>query len=273
MANVRAGLKRRISTPTLFRRTTAKEAEELVEEIVEERTSRARSTSTSIAYPTISSTESPTSAPAPDHQAVLPTPHHSWADLHVSPPIPEEGLSAPPTSLLSSIYNLGESSVLRLTTWARPRRHGHAAVRRGSDDSEKGLDVGPGQGRSDWWGKAGRDTDSGYFSLPPTPPEEKPETMAYDFATALKGVPSLPTPALSSRSLSKPRSRDSHRHQHKGAREGWLRTVYNVWAGCGGSSGKTGEVMRELGWTVGLLVGMFFVTGAMALWTISGLPM
>jgi hypothetical protein len=39
------------------------------------------------------------------------------------------------------------------------------------------------------------------------------------------------------------------------------------------SGGKTGEVIRELGWTVALLVGLFFVTAATVLWMIQALPM
>ena len=50
-----------------------------------------------------------------------------------------------------------------------------------------------------------------------------------------------------------------------------MKAVYGVWTGRG--SGKASEAIRDLGWTVGLLVGMFVATAALALWMIQGLPM
>jgi hypothetical protein len=43
------------------------------------------------------------------------------------------------------------------------------------------------------------------------------------------------------------------------------------WVGRG--SGKTGEVIRELGWTVGLLVSLFFLTLGLVFWMIKSMPM
>lgn len=40
-----------------------------------------------------------------------------------------------------------------------------------------------------------------------------------------------------------------------------------------GSGTKTGQVIRELGWTVGLLAALFLFTGGVVLYLIKGMPM
>jgi hypothetical protein len=85
-------------------------------------------------------------------------------------------------------------------------------------------------------------------------------------------IPSLPTPAISGQSLSRGvAKRLKLRNNADGDSRGWLKTVLGLLMGAG--RGKTGKVLRELGWTLVLLVVMFFVTGWLALWMIQGLPM
>jgi len=123
-----------------------------------------------------------------------------------------------------------------------------------------------GHGRGKFWGMSDEDED-GYFSLPPTPPEEK-DSIGLDLSSFGQGA-SLPTPALSTRSLSKPRTtrRPPQTRQDNSSR-GWLRHLLSY-----GSGTKTGQVIRELGWTVGLLAALFFITGGVALYMIKGMPM
>jgi hypothetical protein len=206
---------------------------------------------------------------------------------------------APPPSFLSKAKQLGETSITRLAQWVKPGKKKRGTNRRTSeDDSEKGMSeedggdpaeslesVGTtrtsvdsfraGQGRRFWGfsdgdGDGEDDEDGGYFSLPPTPPEEK-DSIPLEFAAFAQGS-SLPTPALSTRSLSKPRT--SRRRQaarvedQANAGSGWLRHLLRF-----GSGTKTGQVIRDLGWTVGMLAALFFVTGGIALWMIKGMPM
>jgi hypothetical protein len=194
---------------------------------------------------------------------------------------------------LTSAYNVGESSIRRLAGFVRP--HTRPSLHRrgsGSEDSEKGLeedstsiDSVPTRSSEDsvergshgkYWGiwKSEEDRSDGYFSLPPTPPEKGRSTFT-EFEAALRAAErsiastSLPTPAVSSHSLSRPRSRRSRRVSS--GSNGWIKTLLSGWVGSG--SGKTGEVIRELGWTVGLLVGLFFVTLGVVFWMIKGMPM
>ncbi|OCF40668.1 hypothetical protein I317_05517 [Kwoniella heveanensis CBS 569] len=340
-------VKRRTSTPSLVRRYTMREDEPLEENQLTERDmellnetaskkgkgkasdSRARSTSTSVVVPqTMDLTENSTytfpSAPILSghvHQPPSPTfknapflpPYASSSNMPVSSytydvDLPEERNG--PTSILTSAYNFGESSIIRLLDWTGRRRHGYdgMAFRRESDDSsEKGLngsedDTVESDGRrSDesvrrpgrYWGMQGpddetEDSGSGYFALPPTPPDEEIENIIHpEFAHALhpnaggsrSALASLPTPALSTRSLSRGNAKKNklrkvfRRNAAEGEADdqrGWLTAVYDIWAGYKG--GKTGEVLKELGWTVGILVATFFVTAGLVLWLIHGMP-
>jgi hypothetical protein len=237
----------------------------------------------------------------------------------VTPASPEEEPSSsvsPMTrsrgvSLLDQAYQVGESSLLRLVSWAKPKHVSSYQRRRSDSDSEKGLSeeeldgadttetattstsrtsvdslgvgvgaVGAGGAKgAKYWG-LGEDEDDGYFSLPPTPPDERNSDIIEPnaFFNVASGYASLPTPALSAHSLSK----HNRRHNNRAARDqsrdlntssaasslGWLKHLLSV-----GSGTKTGDVVRELGWTVGILVMSFVVTAGMALWMLQGLPM
>ncbi|KAK8849791.1 hypothetical protein IAR55_005127 [Kwoniella newhampshirensis] len=320
-------LKRRTSTPAIYRRFTAvdERTEESLqpdllstngkgkEKAVE---SRARSTSTSIVVPqdsqltenstyTFPSRHIPQSAPSrstPSFKPAIEIPSDAWNNLVVTPASPSETeLIDPPNSrpisILTSAYNAGESSIIRLVDWVRPRRHRNfAAPRRGSDDdSEKGLNGSEDDEASDardseeslrkggkYWGiwNSGEEPEedpSGYFSLPPTPPEDRGYTE-YELTLDSDGLfpAGLPTPALSSQSLSRGNSkrekarRAGRRNMREENKNGWLSTVVNNWGATG--NGKMSEVLRELGWTVALLVATFCVTAALALWMIQGMP-
>ena len=192
-------------------------------------------------------------------------------------------------SILARAYDIGETTLSRLANWVRPgRANGLDYNRRSSEDSERGLSeedgepagsidsVGTtrasmesyraGQGKGRYWGMSDEDEDAGYFSLPPTPPEAGPTTGYPPFSNA--GA-SLPTPALSTRSLSRKRSgRRRHLHARQdGGGHGWLRHLFSF-----GSGTKTGEVIRELGWTVGILAISFLVTLGVVFWLIKGMP-
>lgn len=297
--------------------------------------SRARSTSTSIAVPASVPVPGPTIAVAPpsrvpattsrnvtanvaatahaggsSHRAQPPT----WPGLLITPSTPPEDDSDPSalpasaslrgqggaTSVLTSMYNAGESSVRRLAGMVL-RQSTHAPAyrmhRRGSDeDSEKGLDTD--DGSLDTAARSSVDTDAGgekmhahargngkyygawtgqgdgYFSLPPTPPEDDDERdplALENFGDALERSgrrtgPTLPTPALSAHSLRR-RSTSAER----AARQGWLGSLLGrlQWD----ADGKTGQVIRDLGWTVGGLVLAFFASLGMVLWLLQGLPM
>ncbi|BEI82665.1 hypothetical protein CcaverHIS002_0305330 [Cutaneotrichosporon cavernicola] len=321
---VRNGLKRRISTPNLFKgrslvpdddggaepdRTTTPipsglQASSKGNNVVE---TRARSTSTSIVVPQTlvpqveSSTtfaEEPTIVTLPSlSSTALPTP--PWSGMYVTPPSPPS--TAGPrqyqqdyephrpeqdnTDLLSSAYDMGETVFSRVISWVRPKRQRRS--RRpsyGSDnDSEKGLN---GSEDEEFDEKDGGDTrtrsgpewnvipgsrlpDSpSYFALPPTPPDDCP----YD----QMGYPSLPTPAISSQSLShggptKRQRRASRAAALKQAQaDGWWVKVYRTVSVSG--SGKTAEVLRELGWTVGLLALLFVVSFSLVVYAVMSMP-
>ncbi|WRT69812.1 uncharacterized protein IL334_006803 [Kwoniella shivajii] len=257
----------------------------------------------SASIPETSYTHSPEIPSASQSWSAMPLSPPS-SDRHLSSP------SEPTSSFLASAYNAGESSIARLLGWVRPKRHRYdgMAYRRGSDDnSEKGLNgseeeqddddegeqtgVGGSMRRpGKYWGVWGSGEDQfeessslGYFSLPPTPPLEGEEQFSQAALPPYQNT--LPTPALSSKSLSRDNSKRSNKLKkvfrkrtstsrdqstHNGS-HGWLTTsLYNMWSGLG--SGKTAEVVRELGWTVGLLVGTFFVTAAIVLWLIQSMP-
>lgn len=315
--NKRAGLKRRISTPAMFRRQTKDVHEAEVEEgqkKAKEVDSRARATSTSLVVPktldgnviplypanTFAPSSAPPHAPPFKNHMTLPLKSENWSGVYVTPASPAQVDLRQPTSstsVLKKACHLGESSVLRLAKWVRPRPRQHLlAQRRGSEDSEKGLDASDQSSldsgvtrtsedsirqNEQYWGdgssRKSSDHDSGYFSLPPTPPDDKGETRIPELAAAFQMAEgSLPTPALSSRSLSRSGSKRDVLQGLRGLRDskpgdGWSGSEYGVWSRSG--TGRTGEVMREMGWTVGMLTGLLFVTAAMALWLIKGLPM
>lgn len=262
---------------------------------------RARSTSTSIVVPQTLATEAesptfpdPTIVTLPPQSIALPTP--PWNGMYVTPPsppstagpreyesdLPERDL---PTSLLSSAYDMGESLFNRAMSWAQPkrqrrsRRRSHAS----DDDSEKGLNGSEDEEEFDekhedeslrtnrgWalFGPGSRTPDSpSYFALPPTPPDERDcDNLGYPA--------SLPTPAISTQSLSHGRRqrRASRAAALKEAQaDGWWVKVYRTVSVSG--SGKTAEVLRELGWTVALLAGLFVVSFLLVLYAVSSMPM
>jgi hypothetical protein len=262
--------------------------------------SRARSTSTSFVHPPSALLPSATVAvnkrsPSP-FRGTISIPPPQWAGLQVTPASPEEMEESwrpepivPKPSFLTKAKELGETSLNRFTQWVKPSKSKRRRVERrriSEDDSEKGMSEDGGDpaeslesvgttrtsmdsfraGRGKFWGFSDEEEDPGYFSLPPTPPEEK-DSIPLELSGF--GQTSLPTPALSTRSLSKPRTgrRELHTRQENSSR-GWLRHLLSY-----GSGTKTGQVIRELGWTVGLLAALFLVTGGVALYLIKGMPM
>jgi hypothetical protein len=262
--------------------------------------SRARSTSTSFVYPPSSLLPSATVAvntkrSTSPFRGKLEIPPPQWTGLQVTPASPEELEGSwrpepiiPKPSFLTKAKELGETSLTRFTQWVKPSKRRRIERRRISeDDSEKGMSEDGGDpaeslesvgttrasmdsfraGRGKFWGFSDEDEDPGYFSLPPTPPEEK-DSITLDLSSFAQGT-SLPTPALSTRSLSRPRTgrRELHMRQENSSR-GWLRHLMSY-----GSGTKTGQVIRELGWTVGLLAALFLFTGGAVLYLIKGMPM
>lgn len=322
---VRNGLKRRISTPNLFKGrslvlddeggaepdrshgattpiSSGLQAPSKVNKIVE---TRARSTSTSIVVPQtfVAQAQSPTTFAEeptivtlpPQSSTALPTP--PWSGMYVTPPSPPSSAAArvyepdPPeqdsaTDLLSSAYDMGETVFSRVISWVRPKRQRRSRRRsHGSDeDSEKGLNGSEGEEELDEKDGSEAPTRSGrvwnlipgsrtpdspnYFALPPTPPDDCP----YD----QMGCTSLPTPAISSQSLShngptKRQRRASRAAALKQAQaDGWWVKVYRTVSVSG--SDKTAEVLRELGWTVGLLVLLFIVSLLLAVYAFMSMP-
>lgn len=274
--------------------------------------SRGRSTSTSVVVPQTLDTASPPIIPVrtmPVAPASATSAQQSSAWQPTGPPAEWEQRDPEPSSravrFLTSAYTAGELSVQRLASLVSPHRADTISQVPGSSDSEKGMgdgdaasihsvhtrsseDSARSSSRSSFWGLwKSQETDStdgtdGYFSLPPTPPpedEEKPAPSLSQFEAALTSAhgnraqeryPSLPTPALSTRSLSRRDGRTGGGRSVSPAsgRGGWLKAVFMKWG-----SGKTGEVIRELGWTVGGLVALFFVTLGVALWMVRSLPM
>lgn len=265
---------------------------------------RARSTSTSIVVPSTLTTEaeSPTfpeptivTLPPPSN-LVLPTP--PWNGMYVTPPSPPSTAGPreyepdmlpaqdPSTGVLSSAYDLGESLFSRVLSWTQPkrqrrsRRRSHAS----DDDSEKGLNGSEDEQEYDekdddetfartnrGWGlfnPGTRTSDSpSYFALPPTPPDDRQCDSGYPG--------SLPTPALSTQSLSHGPRRSRRASRAAALKEaqadGWWVKVYRTVSVSG--SGKTAEVLRELGWTVAMLAGLFVVSFLLVLYSVSSMPM
>lgn len=303
-------MKRRTSTPSLAKQYLPEDDEAHLPPLVLEPSptvsakgkdkaveSRARSTSTSFVYPPSQLVPSPTLAVSKKSpfRGTVNIPPPQWTGLQVTPASPEELEDSwrpepivPKPSLITKAKDFSETSLARFAQWVKPSKRRKVERRRTSeDDSEKGMSeedggdhaeslgsVGTtrtsidssraGHGRGKFWGMSDEDED-GYFSLPPTPPEEK-DSITLDLNSFGQGT-SLPTPALSTRSLSKPRSTRRPPRQDNSSR-GWLRHLLSY-----GSGTKTGQVIRELGWTVGLLAALFFVTGGVALYMIKGMPM
>ncbi|WWC73808.1 uncharacterized protein I206_107780 [Kwoniella pini CBS 10737] len=235
--------------------------------------------------------------------------HQGWPGVPLSPPpSDQESTNCPPilptasssastssSAFIRSAYEVGDS----LLSWVKPKKQRRLTTgrRRGSDeDSEKGLigsdeDVDRGSGQSArpagkfWgiWDNPNPSSDDGasssdYFVLPPTPPAEDDEPSQFQAALSQNGYypATLPTPALSSKSLSRDNSRRNKlkkvfrprdQDESEGNSRGWLT---NILAGYRG--GKTTEVLKELGWTVGILVMTFFVTAGLVLWLIKSIP-
>jgi hypothetical protein len=108
-----------------------------------------------------------------------------------------------------------------------------------------------------------------YFALPPTPPDDRQFDQL--------GYPgSLPTPAISSQSLShggpsKRQRRASRAAALKQAQaDGWWVKLYRVVSESG--NGKTAQVLRELGWTVALLVALFVVSFLLVVYAVMSMP-
>ncbi|KAL1412550.1 hypothetical protein Q8F55_000296 [Vanrija albida] len=309
----RNGLKRRISTPNLNKRALLpeEEADAAPEAFSPDASAapaslsaataskvfetRARSTSTSIVVPQ-SLDESPTepvqtlTAP-PLVPLRLPLPQ-SWSDLDKDTPIPQT--DSPSSTILESAYDLGDAVVSHLISWTKPRSHRPQRDRRSSDeDSEKGLDgseedeafddddgqmrVGMGRRGSRYWGffsppegsVTSPESPNSYFALPTRPDERRRSSLAYPL--------SLPTPALSTQSLSHSTSRTRRRAASRAAAlaeqepaDGWWVKVYRTVTA--GGSGKTAEVLRELGWTVSILAGLFVLSFLLVLYTLQSLP-
>jgi hypothetical protein len=261
--------------------------------------------------PTIAVATSPVRLPAPliiprPQAIVLPQPDFSFTPA--SPDVSPSPVSLPSRpSFLERAYNTTEFSIRQLVSLVRPQGsespRAYNRYRRGSDedaDSEKGLTGDEGEVESDqttasssegvqvdkgryWglWASGGRsDAADGYFSLPATPPDYDLHDSAgkeIDLLAANDKFASLPTPALSAHSLS--RSRSGRRSNSPvGTRlraritDGWLRGVLSGWVG-GGTSGKSGAVLRELGWTLGVLILGFVTSLGIALWLLKSLPM
>ena len=308
-AKSRSGLKRRTSTPHLAvqQLTDEDDPSSLVPDPPVSNSkageTRARATSTSIATPQSSQPNGPTVTIRPQHLPPLVTPQSAppWTNIYVTPASPENEVNQPipaaePAGVLTAMYDVSESSLKRILSFFRPPQHRVIPRRRDSEtDSEKGLDTSEedatmstnrtsedslrrgGKYWGLWASRDGEDHDSGYFSLPPTPPDERNE-LNNGFSDGLAFPASLPTPALSATSLSRG---DSKRRKKRWtgaaadetAESGWLSKVGLTLFSSNRRSGKTSEVLKELGWTVGILVGMFFITGAVALWMIQGMPM
>lgn len=277
------GLKRRISTPvvpihnedTLGLGLSTDSAYSTISNSVPPPISRARATSTSLVVassltestPTIPVATSLTRPMSPLAHTRPPKLNLPNPGISFTPPSPPEILpSQPPQSILKRAYD----GLISLT-----QPHHTVPGRRGSDDetdSEKGLmdeDSDPTTATSSedlnrkggYWGIwASEETPAdGYFSLPPSPPTRAADSFE---------LQSLPTPALSAHSLSR-RAASPIRTR---IRDGWLRGVASKWVG-GGGRGKTGMVMRELGWTLGMLILGFITSLGMALWLLKSLPM
>lgn len=166
--------------------------------------------------------------------------------------------------------------VSKVMKWGPKRKRSQRRRRRPSDeDSEKGLasdEEDEGEKKGGYWGlfdSEHRRGSESYFALPPTPPEEPTEIYPN----------SLPTPTLSAQSLSHPSSTRRQRRASRAAAlqaqtpaDGWWVKVYRSVSGASGSHGKTAEVLRELGWTVAMLAGLFVVSFMLVLYSVSSMP-
>lgn len=307
----RNGLKRRISTPNLAKRTLTEEADDEPSPATSSSNepfnpsastkvyeTRARSTSTSIVVPQTLQPDLETSptisvkSPLPP-PCSLPTP--PWSGMYVTPPSPPTPTTAitqayepeaihPPSGIftLPSAYGFGEAVVSRVMAWTgrgAARRDEYQRKRRPSDqDSEKGLDGSEedekfdddDEPRGKYWGlfdSEQRRQSVSYFTLPPTPPDDCPDAP-YPL--------SLPTPTLSAQSLSHPTKRQRRASRAAALQaatpaDGWWAKVYRSVSGSSGN-GKTAEVLRELGWTVALLAGLFVVSFMLVLYAITSMP-
>lgn len=291
-------LKRRTSTPSLFKRATrgdedeedgglrgklmSKEEPQQSQLLQQQQRSevRARSTSTSVVVPqTQGLTEHSTYTSNPIRPSMPPSsftqqppPPRPWSPGPASPSSHVEGASHERSSgFLSSAYNYTESGIVQLYNYVRPSSFSHHSYARHepSDvDSEKGLN-----GSED----ETEESSVSYFTLPPTPPEQSEFSS---FASALPSD-SLPTPTLSTQSLSRDepkRGKLRRAFRRRSGLEGdngngLLSAVWSKVMGSGGGNGKLSEVLRDLGWIVGVLALTFVVTLGIVIWLIQGMPM
>ncbi|WWC65997.1 uncharacterized protein I303_108619 [Kwoniella dejecticola CBS 10117] len=230
-----------------------------------------------------------------------------WSALPLSPPPSDQeyanypsgqatsasSSSKSPSAFIQSAYEVGES----LLSWVKPKKQRRVTLghRRGSDDdSEKGLvgsDEDEGRVSEEYMRQPGKywgmwestnanvkEESSDYFELPPTPPAEEESASQFRAELSQNGYypATLPTPALSTKSLSRDNSkrnklkkvfRQRDEVETAGNSRGWLT---NILAGYRG--GKTAVVLKELGWTVGILVMTFFVTAGLVFWLIGSMP-
>ncbi|WVQ77565.1 hypothetical protein IAR50_007253 [Cryptococcus sp. DSM 104548] len=272
-------------------------------------TSRARSTSTSVVVPqTQDLTENsviagkpirPSLPPSSVTQQPPPPPAWSPAPYPVAGPsrYGDEYQESPP-GYLASAYKYTSSSVSHLVNYVRPSTFSHHSYHQHesseADDSEKGLIGSEDETlesetrmseesvrRGKYWVWNGSEDNGGsYFDSPTTPPEN---SEFRTFSAALPDSDYLPTPALSARSLARG---DSKRNKLRkalrrarqssgssdGGENGWWSTVLAKLGGGGDGTGQMGEVLKELGWTVGALVGIFLVSLGLAFWMLKSLP-
>ncbi|OXC68134.1 hypothetical protein AYX13_03345 [Cryptococcus neoformans] len=290
-------LKRRTSTPSLFKRVTRGEEEDedeglrgklmskeepQVSQLLQQQQRsevRARSTSTSVVIPqTQDLTEHSTYTSKPIRPSMPPSsytqqppPPRPWSPGPASPGLHvEEASDERPSGFLSSAYNYTESGIVQLLNYVRPSSFSHHSYARHepSDvDSEKGLN-----GSED----ETEESSISYFTLPPTPPEQSEFSS---FASALPSN-SLPTPALSTKSLSRDEPKRGKLRKAFRRRSGLegdngnglLSAVWSKVMGSGGGNGKLSEVLRDLGWIVGILALTFVVTLGIVVWLVQGMP-
>ncbi|KIR39042.1 hypothetical protein I307_01757 [Cryptococcus deuterogattii 99/473] len=288
-------LKRRTSTPSLVKRVTRSEEEEEDEglrgklipkkepqqsQLLQEPQKsevRARSTSTSVVVPQTQGltehstyTSQPIRPPMPPSSYTQqPHPPRPWSAAPPSPSSPvEEASNERSSGFLSSAYNYTESGIVQLFNYVRPSSYHSYARQDPSDvDSEKGLN-----GSED----ETEESSVSYFTLPPTPPEQS------EFSSYAAALPSdsLPTPTLSARSLSRNESKRGKLRRAFRRRSGLegdngnglLSAVWSKIMGSGGGNGKLSEVLRDLGWIVGVLAMTFLVTFGIAIWLVQGMP-
>ncbi|ODO11308.1 hypothetical protein I350_00084 [Cryptococcus amylolentus CBS 6273] len=305
-------VKRRTSTPSLHNQFSRGEEQEDDDGLraqflsqdkpgqQRELASRARSTSTSVVVPqTQDLTENSVIAGKPIRPSLhssltqQPPPPPAWSPAPYPIAGPSRYDEAPPPGYLASAYNYTS----HLVNYVRPTTFAHHSYDHPesseADESEKGQ-IGSedetlesetrmseeSARRGRYWVYGSEDSNPNYFDLPPTPPES---SEFQTFSAALPNSDYLPTPALSTRSLARGDSkRNKLRRAFRRARQssgsseggenGWWSTVLSKVGGGSEGRGKMGEVLKELGWTVGALVGIFVVSLGIVVWLVKSIP-